>query len=87
MVDRSESLKKIGDVKHYAWAVYEVEVSQNDTVTLGDYVTTENLKKAVVMRKDTGAEVTCTHANNNVVTVTGAGTNLQCVLFAFGRRA
>ncbi len=86
MVDRSETLCKVADVKYYAWGVYDVEVSQNDTVTLGDFVTSSNLSKAVLMRKSDGSELTCTVANN-VITVTSAATNAICVLFAFGVKA
>ena len=87
MVDRTETLKKIVDVKYYAGAMYEVEVSNADTITLDDFTTAENLKKAVLMKKSDGSEVTCTHAALNVITVTGSGTNMECILFAFGRRA
>jgi len=87
MVDRAESGLKGKDVKYYYWKVYEVEVSQNDTVTLDEFSTTENLKVAVINQNGTGAVVTCTYAANNVVTVTGAGTNMACTLYAFGRKA
>ncbi len=87
MVDRAESAVSKHDVKYYYWKVYEVEVSQNDTVTLDDFTTAENLKKAVIMQKSNGSEVTCTHAALNVVTVTGSGTNMACILYAFGRKA
>jgi hypothetical protein len=86
LVDRSETLKKIGDVKYYGWAVYEVQVSLNDTVTLDDFSSALNLAKGVLMKQSDGSEVTCSIANN-VVTVTGAGTNIECVLFVYGVRA
>ena len=86
MVDRSETLQKLADVKYYAWGVYDVEMSQNDTVTLGDFIATQNLSKTVLMKKSDGAELTCTVANN-VVTCTGAATNALCVIFAFGVKA
>jgi len=87
MVDRPESGLRGKDVKYYYWKVYEVEVSQNDTITLPEFSTTENLKFAALNRNDTGAIVTCTYADNNIVTVTGASTNLVCTLYAFGRKA
>jgi len=86
MVDRTETLKKLKDVKYYAWAVYTVQVSLNDTVTLSDFADDSALKKAVLMKESDGSEVTCSVANN-VVTVTGSGTNMNCVLFAFGIKA
>jgi len=87
MVDRAEAGLKGKDVEYYHWHVYEVEVSQNDTVTLPEFSTTENLKVAVINKKSDGSAVTCTYAANNVVTVTGAGTDMACVLYAFGRKA
>ena len=88
MVDRTENMKALKDVKYYGWAVYEVTVSLNDTITLGDFVSTEVLKFAALIRQDTGAEITCTYiTGDNVVKVTGASADNECILFAFGRRA
>jgi len=84
MVDRSEELKKLKKGLYYAWAVYHVEVSLNDTITLSEFDSSKNINEAWLVRFDTGAEVTCTHAALNVITVTGAATNLDCVLFVFG---
>lgn len=85
MTNLSPSLK-LKDIKYYAAGVDEaIEVSQNDTITCGDFVDTENLKKAVLMKNSDGSEVTATVANN-VITVTGAVTDQECTLFVFGRR-
>jgi hypothetical protein len=86
LVDRTESLKKLGDVKYYGWGIYEVQVSLNDTVTLGDFSSSTALKKAVLMKESDGSEITCT-ISNNVITVTGTATNADCILFGFGVRA
>jgi hypothetical protein len=86
MVDRSATLNKIEDVKVYACGLYDVQVSQGDTVTLGEFSTGTNLLRAVLNRKDTGADVTCT-VSNNVVIVSGAGTNLNCKLYVYGVKA
>jgi hypothetical protein len=86
MVDRTESMKKILDVKYYAYAVYEVQVSLNDTITLTDFDSSVALKKAVLMKMSDGTELTQSVALN-VVTVTGTATNVDCILFAFGVRA
>jgi hypothetical protein len=86
MVDRSAALNKIEDVKVYACGLYDVQVSQGDTVTLGEFSSGTNLLRAVLNRKDTGADVTCT-VSNNVVTIAGAGTNLNCKLYVYGVKA
>ena len=86
MVDRSASLKKIADVKYYASALFEVTVSIGDTITLGEFDTSVNLNKAVIMKNSDGSEITCT-VLLNVITVTGAATDEECTLFVFGRRA
>lgn len=88
MVDRSASLKKISDIKYYAAALYDdVTLSTGDTVTPSEFSIEDDLKKAVIMRNDTGAELTCT-VLLNVITVTSAAiVDEVCTLFVFGRRA
>jgi len=86
MVDRSASLKKIADVKYYASALFEATVSIGDTITPGEFDTTVNLKKAVIIKNSDGTEIACT-VLLNVITVTGAATDEECTLFVFGRRA
>ena len=86
MVDRTELLSEIVDIEYYADAIYDVEMSTGDTTTLGDFVSSQNLKKAVLMKKGDGLELTCTVANN-VVTCTGAATNAACRLYVFGVKA
>jgi len=86
MTNLSPSLR-LKDIKYYAAGVDEtITVSQNDTITCGDFVDTEALKKAVLMKNSDGTEVTNTVANN-VIRVTGDGTSMECTLFVFGRRA
>jgi len=90
MVDRSEDGKKGKDVEFWFWKVYEVEVSNNDTITLDEFstVATYHLKEAVLNAKEDGRVITCTHAALNVVTCTDAtASNTPCVLYAFGRKA
>lgn len=79
-------MKKLSDVKYYAAGLYEVTASNGDTVTLGDFVNTEDLKKVVVIKNTDGTEGTGDIVNN-VVTLGSIGTNMECTLFAFGRRA
>ncbi len=83
MVARTVSLQKISDVKYYGWAVYTVQVSQNDTVPLSDFDSSLELSKAVLMKESDGSEVSCTKSLN-VVTVTSSVTNMNCILFVYG---
>ena len=64
----------------------EVQVSTNDTITLSGFVDNQNLLHATVIKKDGGAELTNTVANN-VVTVTGTATNADCIYLAYGYKA
>ena len=68
------------------WTVVEVEMSQNDTVTLSDFSASTAILIDTLVRKDTGVELTSSIANN-VITMTSAGTNLKVVIFAFGVKA
>lgn len=86
MVDRSESAVKFGDVKYGYHKTYEVEVSQNDTVTLDDFDSSAALNHALLWKKSDRTEVTTSTALN-VVTVTGAGTNMDCILYVVGVKA
>jgi hypothetical protein len=56
------------------------DVSQNDTITI-DSVTT--IHGSAIFNRETGAEITCTEATN-VITVTGAATNVLVVGLAVG---
>jgi hypothetical protein len=85
MVSRQATTEKIRDVKVYGWGVYTVIVTLADTITLGDFVTTETLKLGTLVKNTDGTVVTTTLLNN-IVTVTGASTDTECTLFAFGVR-
>jgi len=65
----------------------EIEVSQNDTATYGNFDSSQNLLEAYFIKKSDGSEMTCTHAALNVVTFTGAGTNVDCIYMVFGYKA
>lgn len=87
MVSRTADLKKMDTGWLRRWAVYEVEVTQNDTSTLSEFDSSNNLEQVLVVKMEDGAEMTNTHAANNVVTFTGAGTNVDCIMFALGLKA
>ena len=86
MVDRSYNIKRKDEVEYYLWQVLDTEMSQNDTVTVGEFLSTTVILIDTLVRKDTGVELTSSIANN-VITMTSAGTNLKVVIFAFGVKA
>lgn len=87
MTSRSADLKKLIKGIYYAYAMYEVEVSQNDTITVDEFSTLENLKFAALIDMVDGTEIACTFTALNVITVSGASTHDSCVLYVFGRKA
>lgn len=64
----------------------EVEVSLNDTVTFGSFDSSVALLTGKLYKKSDGSEMTTTTALN-VLTVTGAGTNIDCLYIAWGYKA
>jgi hypothetical protein len=61
----------------------EVEVSQNDTVTFSNHHTAKALLNVVFWKKTDGSTMTSTIALN-VATVTGAGSNIDCIYMCYG---
>ena len=84
MADRSEKILKGKDGIYFRIELGEVTVSNADTVTFDKFSDTNNLMEAYFIKKSDGSEMTCTHAANNVATITGAGTNLDCFYMAYG---
>ena len=63
-------------------------VSNADTVTIGSLYATANPYSVTLIKKSDGSAMTCTYAaGTNVVTITGAGTNVDCIYMAYGRKA
>jgi len=87
MVARTAVLKKMDTGWLRRWAVYEVEVSQNDTSTLSEFDSSNNLEQVIVVKMEDGSEMTNTHVANNVVTFTGTGSNVDCIMFALGLKS
>lgn len=87
MADRSETVWKAKDGLDDRVEFGEVIVSLNDTVTLGNFSGSTNLENAVLWKVSDGSEMTNTHAANNVITITGAGTDIRCVYMAKGVKA
>jgi hypothetical protein len=72
----SRSIEKIVELS-------EVEVSQNDTITIDSLHASKTMLQAYLIKKTDGTELTTTDALN-VITVTGAATNVDCLLLAYG---
>ena len=87
MADRNYTTKKFIKGIYESIEFGEVTVSQTDTFTLGNFSATDNLNNVYLMKASDGTEMTNTHAANNVVTVTGAGTNVKCYYMAHGVQA
>ena len=65
----------------------KVTVSNGDTFTLDGFTTASNLNNVYIMQASDGTEMTNTHAALNVVTITGAGTDVKCYYIAHGVEA
>jgi hypothetical protein len=86
MVDRAENIIKrhpSGRAIEKLAEFGEVEITQNDTVTFNNFHASKNLLNVVFWQKTTGVAVTST-ITLNVATVTGAGTNMDCLYMAYG---
>ena len=87
MADRAETILKGKNGLNYLRIEFgEVEVSLNDTVTLDNFDSGVALMEAYLLKKSNGDQMTQT-INNNVITITGAGTNIPCYYIAYGYMA
>ena len=87
MADRNEIVKRAYGKLYFRAEFGEVTVSNADTFTLSNFSNTVNLSNVFLMKKVDGTEMTNTHAANNVVTISGAGTNIDCIYMAYGVKA
>jgi hypothetical protein len=86
LVDRTESELKSDEGFVWRWEVGEVEVSNGDTITFGDFDSAQALTDCYLTKKNGGSEMTGTIALN-VYTVTGAGTNIDCFYWVYGYKS
>jgi hypothetical protein len=86
MVNRAETLWKAKNGILHRVEFGEVEVSQSDTVTFENFDSSKALMNVVFWKKTDGTAMTSTIALN-VATVTGSGTNIDCVYMAYGYKA
>lgn len=87
MVDRAETVWKAKNGIYFRAEFGEVEVSKDDVVTFDGFSSTDNLLEAYFIKKSDGSEMTCTHVAYNVVTITGTGSNIDCVYLVYGFKA
>jgi hypothetical protein len=87
LVSRNPTVWKHKKGLLYSAEFGEIELSNGDTVTFSNFDSSENLLEAYFIKKTDGLEMTCTHAAANVVTVTGAGTNIDCLYIVYGAKA
>jgi len=83
LVARTPTSLKSDDVEIGFWEVLEVEVSQNDTVTLSSFKNSATLDQTLVVKKSDRTAMTHT-VSNNVITITDTGTNIDVIVFACG---
>jgi hypothetical protein len=83
MTDRTDTVKGKQYVRFYMEVMLEAEMTMGDTVTVGDFTNSSNMAQCWLVNKQTGALITSS-ISNNVVTMTGAGTNLRVIIFAVG---
>jgi len=86
MVDRAETVWKYKKGLYHRAEFGEVQLSQNDTVTLDGFKSSAALLKALFFKKADGTEMTNTIALN-VCTITGAGSNVDCIYVIYGYKA
>ena len=88
MVERNRTPWKLKRGIYQAAEWGEVEVSQNDTVVFSCLTDADNPYNVVLWKKSDGTEMTNTHAaGDNEVTITGAGTDVQCIYMVYGVKA
>lgn len=87
MVARTRTVIKSDEGFMHRWEVGEVEVSHDDTVTLSEHDSGQNLLNQLVIAKNGGATVVAAIANNVLTIDPGEGTNVDCFYFVYGYKA
>jgi hypothetical protein len=88
MADRGRTVWKLKRGIYEATEFGEVTVSNADTVTIGSFNATANPYSITMIKQSDGSAMTCTYAaGTNVVSITGAGTNIKCIYMAYGVKA
>jgi len=85
LVERSEQIWKYIKGLYHCVEFGEVTVSNGDTWKLDNFHATTNPLVVYLFKKSDGSAMTCTYAaGTNVVTVTGAGSDVPCYYLAYG---
>lgn len=88
MASRSRTPYKTKNGLYESTEFGEVTVSNGDSVTMGNLIATANPYNVYLMQMSDGSEMTQTHAaGTNVVTITGAGTDVKCLYMNYGVKA
>jgi len=86
MVNRLETVWKSKKGILYRAEFGEVKISLNDTVTFDNFDSSKALLNVVFWKKTDGTTMTSTIALN-VATITGTGTNIDCIYMVYGYKA
>ena len=87
MVARNSEDGKAEDIKYFASGKYTVIFTTNDTYTASDFIDTENLKFAAIIKNVDGSELTNSVTNNVITCTSAAVTDAECTVFIFGVKA
>lgn len=88
MASRSRTVWKVKNGIYESAEFGEVTVSNADIVTMGNLIATANPYSVTIIKMTDGSAMTCTYAaGTNVVTITGAGTNVKCIYMNYGVKA
>jgi len=83
MASRTYTVVKQQDIVYLQNITLDAEVSQNDTITVAEFDSSQELKSLLVVNKSSGAEITAT-SSLNVITITGSCTNADVRIFVVG---
>jgi hypothetical protein len=88
MASRNRTPWKLKRGIYHATEFGEVTVTLTDTITISSLVATSNPLYVSLIKQSDGSTMACTYAaGTNIVTVTGAGTNIPCIYMAYGVKA
>jgi hypothetical protein len=85
VIERTATDGKASDIKYFASGKYTVTFSTNDTFTATDFVDSENLKFAAIIKNLDGSEL-LNDVSDNVITCIDTCSDVECTVFVFGVR-
>jgi hypothetical protein len=84
MTDRTYTLKGKQFERYLIEFMAEAEMSQNDTITIGDFTASSNIPFAAIVKQSDGTQLTCTISNNVVTLTSPVVANTRVIIFAMG---